>query len=382
VALLDSLGGQRPERSEVLRQPDRPHDLGKLTGGFHTEQAEVDPRTGVRLQGSADDAHLQRDLELTAERAGLGDGPAGERRVLAGSRRIGVGTRFERPPVVAGGHGNRIDPIHDALVVGCGAVGVDFGELARNHDAVAHLLAVEAVVRQLLERDFDGRADQCTVGQIGHDAEEHAAPGHLLDQRGHSFAHGVDQVGAHGVAGVHQQVDDEHLGEVSPARVQDHLEVGRSAAACHQPGMEAVGQVEYLLLALQQVLARAARVRHVDDLDLADQDGLGAPGPESAGGTYSLGREVERGYHRGLLDAQGHHVVLAVDQEVERQAEREPHHSDHVLDHGVGVGQGEQPVAAEEGLGLLLGQQTAVADRPHTLGDRELVKAAQFRFVH
>ena len=111
-------------------------------------QVHADRRVG--LQRSADDADLERQLDLADQGAVVGLGPARERGVVGSAGGIGVGAGLDRPPVVAGGQGHRVDAVHDALVVGRGPVGVDRGELARDDDAVADLLAVVALGGEVL----------------------------------------------------------------------------------------------------------------------------------------------------------------------------------------------------------------------------------------
>ena len=211
MAALDAVGDQGAESGEVLSQTDRRHHFGEFARRLHLGQTQVHGHRGVGLERAADDADPNGELDLAGQRTVLGLGPSRQRGVVGTARRIGVGPGFHRPPVVAGRESDGVDAVHDALVVGRRSVGVDGRELAGDDDAVAHLLAVVAVVAEVLDRDLHLGSHQRAIGQIRQNPEEDLAAGDTLDERSDAFAHGVDQIGAHGVAGVDQKVDHHHF---------------------------------------------------------------------------------------------------------------------------------------------------------------------------
>ena len=199
------------------------------------------------------------------------------------ARGVGVGAGLDGAPVVAGGERHGVDAVHDALVVGGGAVRVDVGEVGGDDDAVAHALAGEALARERGGRQRDLGARQRAVGEVGEDAQEDLALGDGLDQRGHAFAHAVDQVGAHGVAGVDEQVHDEHLavhawssGSCGPRRPRRR----RRARPC-AGGSCWRGRGFPAARSSTALMARGMS-GHLDHLDLADQDGRRRGGREAA----------------------------------------------------------------------------------------------------
>ena len=117
-------------------------------------------------------------------------------------------------------------------------------------------------------------------------------------------------------------------------------------------------------------------------LFLTDLDRIGARGGETAGGAGGLGGEAEGGDDRRLLHRERHHVILAVDQEVDAEADRHAHDADNVLDHGVGVAQVEDGLTVDESLVVLRRQQTAVAHRAHALLHRQLVERGECGGAH
>jgi hypothetical protein len=82
-SLLDALGGQRAQGSQVRRQPDRGRHLLKLAGGGHLEQTQREARRGVHAQGPAHDPQRQGQLE-GADQIGAIAPPGGQRTIAAG----------------------------------------------------------------------------------------------------------------------------------------------------------------------------------------------------------------------------------------------------------------------------------------------------------
>ena len=123
-------------------------------------------------------------------------------------------------------------------------------------------------------------------------------------------------------------------------------------------------------------------MRHIHELDLADQDRVGARGGEAAGGAGGLGGKAERGDDRRFLHRQGHDVVLAVDQEIETETDGEAHDTDDVFDHGVGVADIEDGLTVDQGLVILRRQQTPIANGADPLLYRQLVERWEAGAAH
>ena len=177
VILLNAVGGKRPQGGEVLRQTHRRHHFGKLRGRLHTKNLMVDAHTGVGFERAALGAHLHGDFDLALQIPRLVAAPLGQRGVAALAGGVGVGGGLDGPPVVAGGDGHSIDPVHDALVVGGGSVGVHQGKVAGQHDAVPHLFAAVVLALQVLHGNADAGLGDGPIGQVGEDAQEDLAAG-------------------------------------------------------------------------------------------------------------------------------------------------------------------------------------------------------------
>src|SRR5699024_3619782 len=172
---------------------------------------------------------------------------------------------------------------------------------------------------------------------IGQNAQENLAMGEFFDQRADTFAHGVDQVGAHGVAAVHDQMHDQHVAMFGGGAVHDHFDIARATTTGHHLRMQAVRQVQNFFLFLQNHLLGASRVRYVDDLDLPDQHGPVGNGSEATGLTDHFGRRRYGGDDRRFLDHHGNQVVPAVDGKVEAQPHGQAEGADHVFNQPIGL---------------------------------------------
>ena len=209
VALLDALGGQRPKRREVLSESDRRHDLSQLRGGFHAQQAHIQRRRGIGFQGAADGAHLDRHLDAAAQVAILVGPPLGERRIALSAGRVGMRPGLDGAPVVARGDGDGVDAVHNPLVVGGRPVRVHRRKVGRDDDAVADLFARVVVSSQRRVGNRAPGPGERAIRQVGKNAQEDLPAGDGLDQRRDAFAHSVGEIGPHGIAGIHEQVDNQ-----------------------------------------------------------------------------------------------------------------------------------------------------------------------------
>ena len=116
------------------------------------------------------------------------------------------------------------------------------------------------------------RARQTTVCQVGQDAQVDASAGDGFDARGEALAGGVDRVGAHRVAHIIDQVNDQE--RANGGVINDsNFEITRAAAKFSQDGVDGIGlgkQVRFVFVDFQ---ARRFDVIKVNHLYLADHFG-------------------------------------------------------------------------------------------------------------
>ena len=282
MTLLYALGGKGAKRREILGKPDGRHDLGQLRGGFNAQQAHIQRRRRIGLQRPAHGAHLDRHLDAAAEVAFLVGPPLGERRVAVAAGRESMRPGFDGTPIVSGGNGHGIDAVHDPLVVGGCPVGVHRREVRGNDDPVAHLLSAVVVPTQRRVRNRALGAGKRAVREVGENPQKNLPAGDGLDQRGDAFAHPVGEIGAHGVTGIHEQVDNQGRLAARTQRMCMQFDIPGTAAAGNHFRMKAVGQVEDFLSAFDQRGFCRLDIGEIDDLDLTDQDGVGRLGDEAA----------------------------------------------------------------------------------------------------
>src|SRR2546426_785523 len=118
VPALNAFGRQRSEGPEVLRQPDRGDHLREFLRRLHPEEPDIRLRGRMDRGGAADQADRHRQFDRPDEISVAVFLPRSEGAVPAGlPRRVRMGPGLDGPPVVPGGHDDRIDPVHDSLVV-------------------------------------------------------------------------------------------------------------------------------------------------------------------------------------------------------------------------------------------------------------------------
>ncbi len=266
--------------------------------------------------------------------------------------------------------------------MGGGTIRIDQGEIIGQNDAVAHLLAAEALAGQHRHRIGHLCRHQRLIGEVGKDAQKHLATGDAFNQAGDALAHGVDQVGAHGVTGVHQQMDHQHVLAGGRRLMQMHLDVLGAAAAGDHVRMQAVGQVDDFAAALLDLVLCLGRVWHINDLDLADEQLFRALHPETTRAHGLLGCRADGGDNGRFFHRHRHQVGLVVDNKVQPHAHGYSEHADDILDHLVGSFRTQRVAAAGKLAQFVLVQQTALLYCLNALFQAEFVKTGNTGFVH
>ena len=302
----------------------------------------------MRPGGAAHQPDRHRHLDGADQRAALVLFPARERRVAAAAASVGMGARLHRTPVIARRDDDRIDPVHDPLVVRGGPVRVHHGEGAGIEDALDDLVAAALLGRQHLRCDAHPCLRQAQIGQVRQDAQPHHAARDFLDQWRDRLGHRVHRVGAHRIAHVDDQVHHHHR---AARRVGEHmhLDVAAAAAQTDQHLVAAVGHLQNLSAMAQQGLTGAVGIGHAKQLDLTPHQRLGTRRLEAAALAHQLGHERCGRDHRGLFHHHRHQHVAPVDDEIGGHAHRQLEGADHVLDHAVGQCQRERAGRGEQG---------------------------------
>ena len=154
-----------------------------------------------------------------------------------------MGRRFEGSPVVAGSQRDRVNAIHNAFVVGCSPVGINQGQIVCQDDTVAHLLTRIPLTLKVLHGNADPCFGDSSVGEVGKDAQEHLAAGDGFDQRGNTLAHGIHQIGAHGIAGVDMKMQHHHVATIFGCDVVKYFYAPGTAATGNHLGVQRVRKI-------------------------------------------------------------------------------------------------------------------------------------------
>ena len=111
-------------------------------------------------------------------------------------------------PIVSGCQHDGIDAVHDAFVVGDGAIRIDVSKLIGFDQPVAHFITGELSFGQKCSRypAFGGR--QAVGRVIGQDAHQSFAAGQTLQVRDDAFHHRIDDVGPHRLQRLDMEMDD------------------------------------------------------------------------------------------------------------------------------------------------------------------------------
>ena len=193
-----------------------------------------------------------------------------------------------------------------------------------------------------------------------------------LDHRGECLDQRVDGIGAHRVAGVEEDVHDDH--RLAPRRADEpDLHVARAGPAPTETGCGFLGRRQQARACRAEPLDGGARIGDVDELDLADHRSrvrLGDEPARGAGDECGVGGGRD---HGRLLDHHRDHVVASVHLEIERHAEWQRERADGVLDHDVRDVE-RQRVGRSECLDLRRRQLDRLREPPSPLGDRQLVE--------
>jgi len=163
VPLLDPFSSKCPQGSQVLRQTDRGDDLTQICGVFDAHQFQIGFCGRVNTRCAANDANRERQCQAALQTAVLGPAPGAQAFVASVTRGVSMRAGFHCPPVIASCQQNRVHTVHNALVMGGGAVGVCLGKSPGFNHAVSHPLAAEPLESQRLSREDDLSGRQPTI---------------------------------------------------------------------------------------------------------------------------------------------------------------------------------------------------------------------------
>ncbi len=129
----------------------------------------------------------------------------------------------------------------------------------------------------------------------------HAPPGQLINFWRQEFEHRIDDVCAHGVLHIHNQVDDEHRSHLS-FRQDAGLQIEHSPAIFLDVGVKSGNRCQQFIFVRQHLVCGCLRVRQIKHLQLADHLLGGHAGFKTTAGSGKFCHEGNSGDHRRLFD--------------------------------------------------------------------------------
>ena len=294
---------------------------------------------------------------------------------------MSVRTGFDRAPVVARRNRNSVDAVHDALVVGSRAVWIRGGDVARHDDGIADGRSVEIVNGQLFGQIADARGHQGAIGEIRQDAHRNFAAADFGNPRRNRLTYRVDQVCAHGVAGIYEQVNRERSLAAGKRKPAD-LDVANAPAPLAKARMNGVSSREQLVRCSLDTRGRRPGIGNIRDVDLSCQQRFVAASLEATIAARQRSGKTQARNDRWLLDDHGCQAAGTIDNEVGRNCEGQTEHADDVFDDPV-RGRGQQHVAAFPQHGGVVGRQQATLLQPlDALSDVQPVEPGYQGVVH
>ena len=263
VATLNAIGRERLVRREVLRIAHSAGQCVEVARVFDAGQPKRQLGNRVESDGTANNAELDRKTHAAQQIAILINTPVRQRAVLAIARRPGVRTGLSRAPIVARCDDDSVNAVHDALVVCRGTVRVEHGEFVGRDDAVAHVHGLSLVSAKLGQRYAHLCVNQRRVRKIGQDAQVRSRLGDAAYEWRHLFANRVDEVCAHRIARVDEQVHDEHVPARRP-RIGAQRQVTYTAATFDEVREPGIGRVEELHARRDASCPRRLGVGHIE----------------------------------------------------------------------------------------------------------------------
>ena len=273
-----------------------------------------------------------------------------------------MGTGFDRAPVVAGRDRDRVDAVHDALVVGGRPVWVGGGDVARRDDRVADGLAIEITDGQAFRGVADAGSHYRTICEVRQYSHRHGAAADLGHARRDGFADRVHEIGAHSVPGVHVQVHGDR-GLPAGQREAAHVDLANAAAPLAQTRVHRIRRLQQLPGRCLDICRRPIDVGDLRNVDLPGQQRLVAACLETAAVSGKGSGKAQSRDDRRLLDDHRRQAADPVDEEVGRDRERQAEDADDVFDDLVG-GRRQQDMATFTQRGCVVGRQPAALLEP------------------
>ena len=204
------------------------------------------------------------------------------------------------------------------------------------NDAIPNLLAAKIAKGEILTGKTGAGPGEAAVCQVGEDTQVHPTAGEVLNFWREELEHGVNQVSAHGVLHVDDQVDDQHRSNRGFGK-EAGLHVARTAAIVAQAGVKIGDILQQFVFMCQHCLSSSLNVWQIEQLQLTDHLLGGHAGLKTTTVFGEPGHEGDTSDHRRLFNYHGYKDLMSIDDEVLSDSQRQAVEPHHVFDHCVGA---------------------------------------------
>ncbi len=144
-------------------------------------------------------------------------------------------------------------------------------DVARHHDGIPNGFAIELVHGESLGRVADAGGRNGAVGEIRQNAHRNLTAADLGNARRQGFADGIDQVGAHRIPGIDEQV---HRQSCIPTRQRQatQLDVTNATASLSEPRVHGVCGTEKFVRRRPDTLFGQTGIGQVCQVDLSREE--------------------------------------------------------------------------------------------------------------
>mmetsp|Transcript_24614 Transcript_24614/g.55605 ORF Transcript_24614/g.55605 Transcript_24614/m.55605 type:complete len:246 (-) Transcript_24614:403-1140(-) len=181
---------------------------------------------------------------------------------------------FDSSPVVPSSDDDRINTVHDSLVVCACPIRIRVGEPVRRCDPLSNFLSVHVFGCKTIKRDLHGRPNKSAISQVGQNAKSNLSPCYLLNFLRQMLCCCVDHICAHGISAVEEEIEDKvGLFLFSLLVINDslHLHASDPPSSLDQARLEIVGHGGELVKVRSESIFRSFQLLmpNVEDVHLS-----------------------------------------------------------------------------------------------------------------
>src|SRR5574341_1228814 len=241
-------------------------------------------------------------------------------------------------PIIASRNDDRINPIHNALVMGCCSIGISCREGPRLDNTIYDLSARILREVQHIRRDGALSTRQPPICQVRQNSQANTPASDALYLGSQPLTSGVNRTSTHRITAVHDQVDDQHRADSSVFQ-RSHLDITRAAAELNEYRIAVGGEIEQIGFMAHDCGPCSSKIRHVEHLDLTNHLWLGAAGAEATALPRKFRHKTGASDHRWLLNDHRHKHITPIHLKIDRDTQRHAKHPDDILSGVIRIGE-------------------------------------------